>query len=842
MKKRWVSLLLAIIMAMAAVPAFNILAAADIYTYMNKTFESLDVTKTFTAIIPSSEASFVSADSQIKVVGSDMALLGKRSLAVSKGDMRWWSLSLVDSKMYIDLSIRADSEFNNEMNVFFTTRQPGNDHVAYAEFNAFSVKKTEGKIILTDCQGKEIFKLQENIRYSIRCEFTRGSSQYNIYVNDTLTAENCNGGASVYSVESVQIKVESLAESSSGEDEMMNKPYVLIDNLQVLAKGKTFPQQYSTQKKGAMPNIKVESSEKNEDIRVFVNGIEIAMANKPIVKKNTVYIDVEQMARCIGMSIHDDKANNSFVLSNENVTVEAVFGNKKIKVNGTECELANAPEKISKVIMATPNFFSEALNAKVWWDDNANMVVITTGTMKKDGILRNVGGKLYMDGEPYYEISFNKYDLFYQIMGDYESNSEYPGEEFTSKAAEAALKQLKELGFKSIRVFAFSNVYSDLMYNDVHMEKYLKAMDQMFDLCDKYDIKVVFCMGLMESFLLKNDKIEEDGWVVSTENVNDLVVNEKCESRQNVYKYIEKIVTRYKNRDTVLMWEINNEGNLGADIGQAVGKPSYSLLQLAEFYGDCADKIREFDKEHLITSGDSILRSSQFNLLKDVLNGSELTWKSDSKDERLKALWLLNDKLDVVSTHAYGLGVSKESCYTGSDGKVHNCSFELYMQESALLDKPLYNGETNGAFAFDDEDFYSDTQAYLNSIIEAGVQLSHWWTFRSDRQGFDDGYLWRIDSGELLNLIIVANKTLKEKYGVNKAADENTTDAWEDPYFQVFDVSKVIDGKDFAVMASLTTKLLRFATLCGVILLVIVVLVVALTREKLKRKRIEDFV
>ena len=164
------------------------------------------------------------------------------------------------------------------------------------------------------------------------------------------------------------------------------------------------------------------------------------------------------------------------------------------------------------------------------------------------------------------------------------------------------------------------------------------------------------------------------------------------------------------------------------------------------------------------------------------------------------------------------------------------------MQESALLDKPLYNGETNGAFAFDDEDFYSDTQAYLNSIIEAGVQLSHWWTFRSDRQGFDDGYLWRIDSGELLNLIIVANKTLKEKYGVNKAADENTTDAWEDPYFQVFDVSKVIDGKDFAVMASLTTKLLRFATLCGVILLVIVVLVVALTREKLKRKRIEDFV
>ena len=164
------------------------------------------------------------------------------------------------------------------------------------------------------------------------------------------------------------------------------------------------------------------------------------------------------------------------------------------------------------------------------------------------------------------------------------------------------------------------------------------------------------------------------------------------------------------------------------------------------------------------------------------------------------------------------------------------------MQYADKLAKPLYVGETNGNFSFESEDFYTDTKAYLNSIINSGVQLSHWWTFRSDRQGFDDGYLWRVDSGELLDLIVEANKTLKEKYHINKSEDENTTDAWQDPYFQVVDITKITDGKEFAVMVSLNSKLIRFGVLSGVMFIVVVICVVLLTREKLKRKRTEDFV
>ena len=824
MKKRWVSLLLLIIMISAAVPAFNIYASSDVYYRLNQTFENLETTENFVSEIKDLDASFVSSDSEIKVVGSDFSLLGKRSLAVNRCDMRWWSVGLSDEKMYIELSLRADAAFDNELIVHFSTRQPTQETSLISSVIAFAVSKEDGKPTIVDCNGNVITQMQEDIRYVVKCEFTRGSDKYNIYINNTLTVENCVNTAKVYTIEDLNINVSPL---NQGDIES----YILIDNPAISAKGKKYPQAFSAQPTAKIPEVDIIDDSETEALRIFINTTELAMANPPIIKKNTVYVDLEQMARCLSMTLKDDKANKSFVFSNGNVTVEATLGSKKIKVNGSEITIAYPPEKINKTIMVTPNFFTEALNAKVWWDNDSDLLVITTGQYKKDNILKAIGGKLYMNGEPYYEISFNKYDLFYQILAAYESNIEYPAEENTISAAEAALKQLHELGFKSIRVFAYSNAYSDLMYNEAHQETYFKAMDQLFDLCDKYDIKIVMCMGLAESFLLKNEKIEEQGNIVSTQNTVDIVSNPNCESRQNVYKYIEKIVNRYKERNTLLMWEIGNEGNLNADVGETTNKQTYSLLQLAEFYGSCADKIREYDKEHLITSGDSVLRSCQWNLLEDVLKGNELSWQTDIREEQLKALTLLNEKLDIISIHAYGLGISDNTA-----------TFDIYMQYADTLNKPLYVGETNGAFDLENEDFYLDSKAYLNSIVNSGVQLSHWWTFRSDRQGFDDGYLWRVDSGELLDLIVEANKTLKATYHINKADDENTTDAWQDPYFQVLDISIITDGKEFAVMASLNSKLIRFGILSGVLFVVVVFCVILLTREKLKRKRTEDFV
>jgi len=760
MKKRWVSLLLALIISVAAMPAFSVFAGSELYYRLDQTYENLETTDDFNVGKEELGVSYLSENSKIKVVGSDFSLLGTRSLAINECDMRWDALSLIDEKMYVGLTVRADAEFNNDLNVSFTTLQPSANKTKYAHVNAFCISKNNEKILLKDCNNNTVAELDQDIRYGIYCEFSRKSDLYNIYVNDVLAAENCSSGVKVYSAEDIQVNVKSL--------EAANKSYVIIDNVCVFAKGKNM-QKYSEQNTGEAPEIIQTQIKENKNIRVFINTTEIAMANAPVSKKNTVYTDIEQLARCLGLTLTEDKAKKIFVLANENVTAEAVIGSKVLRINGKEYTILNAPEKINGVIMVPLNFLSEVLNAKVWWDSAANTVVISLGEAKKDGLLKIIGGKLYMNAEPYYEISFNKADLFNKVLtGNLQS-------------AENELKQLNELGVKSIRVFTFSDELLNLIYDENQQDKYFKAMDEFFDLCDKYEIKVVACLGLAEDYLLKKDLVSTEEYVLSTETKLDLIVDSQSESRKNLYSYLEKFITRYKDRKSVLMWEIASEMDIN---------PDYSLTQLAEFYADCADIIREFDKVHLITSGDSIFKSEQ---------GEE-------------ALTLLNKTLDVISVHAYG-----------------HCDLPKYVLQAQKLGKVLFNGATSSASLAEGQDFYNDTKVHLNFITESGVQISYWWDF-----DFSDE--------EIIKLVSGANKTLKDKYCVNSAEEENTTDAWENPSFQVVDSSLITDGMEFAVMASFRSKFIRFCILSGVIAAASLVCVFLLTREKLKRKRTEDFV
>lgn len=769
MKKRWVSILLTLIISVAAMPAFSVFANTEPYYYLDQTYENLETTDDFSIGEEELGVSFLSKNSKIKVVGSDFSLLGTRSLAINECDMRWEELSLIDDKMYIGLTVRADADFNNELKVSFRTLQPSERKTDYTSFTAFYFSKDRERILLKDCAGNIVAELEQDIRYEIYCEFLRGSDSYNIYINDIIAAENCNSGIKVYSVENMQVTVKSHG--------TINKPYVIVDNVSVFAKGKNL-QKYSEQTTDKIPEINPPQIKENKEIRVFVNTTEIAMANAPVLEKNTVYIDVEQLARCLGLTLTEDKANKKFILSNENVTAEAVIGSKTLRINGKEYTILNAPEKINGIIMVTPNFLSEVLNAKVWWDRAANTVVISLGEAKKDGLLKIIGGKLYMNAEPYYEISFNKHDLFEKVLAG------------NSLDADKELKQLNELGVKSIRVFTFSNEFLNLMYNQQEQEKYFKAMDEFFDLCDKYNIKIVACMGLAEEYVLQKDLVGAGEYVLSVENTVDLVVDSQSESRKNLYNYIEKFILRYKDRESVLMWEIANEMDVNAIAESQSRKPSYSLMQLAKFYGDCADKIREFDEVHLITGGDSILKNGQ--------------------DKSVTAL--LNEKLDVISVHVYG-----------------HSDLQQYVLQAQTLGKVLYNGATNSASSETGQEFRIDTEVHLNFITESGVQLSHWWNFN-----FDDD--------EMIKLISEANKNLKEKYCVNSAEEENTTDAWENPSFQVVDSSKITDGIEFAVMASFKSKFVRFCILSGIIVFVTLVCIILLTREKLKRKRVEDFV
>lgn len=843
MKKRWISLMLVFAMVVAAVPAGLVHGEGKgfITEKVFVTYEDLEVTNEYSSSLTGLGASYVSPDSRMMVVGTDRSVIGARSLLVNKCDMRWWTLSAKDQSLFIDIAFKIDSNFNNELTMNITTQQPSTGRAASGGGDVFKVTKKDGKAVILDCGGNVIMEIEEGVRYNLRAVFQSGSSQYKLLVNSAVRSENCEFTVPVYSVEAMQILITSLGTQTTDTGAEITDPYIIIDNPALYTQGRVYPQKFSSQATGELPEVTIPKITESNDIQVYVNSTKIEMEHAPAIKDGVLYMDAEQIMRCIQMNLTEDKSKKTFEITNDNVRVKAALNSTSVTINDKEYTLKAPPIKNNGTIMVSANFLNEVLNAKVWWDEIGKMVVITTGEFKKDGILRNVGGKLYMNGEPYYEISFNKFDLYYQILSDWAPNSQYPSSQFTISAAEEALKSLSEQGFKSIRVFGYSNEFTDLMYNEEHQKIYFEAMDKMFDLCDKYGIKVVVCLGLIENYLLENNYIEGKGWITANVSTTDIVADANSESRQNVYKYLDKFITRYKDRDSVLMWEIKNEGSLEMDIGGAVNSVKYSLLQLAQFYGDCADKIRALDNKHLITSGDSILRKSQWNLFADVMKDGIITWKTDTKEERLKALALLNEKLDLLSVHAYGIGLENpEGYYLDENGKLAKYDFKFLMDEAAKIGKILYNGETNGEFDTASPTFYTDTAAFLDSIIDSGLQLTHWWTFRTDRQGFNDGMAWTIDGTELMQVIIEANNKIKAKYVVNKAAADNTNDVWDDPMFEVFDNTKVNSGLEYVVKSTTKSKMIRLAVLCGAILIVGGAAAYILTREKLKKKRKTD--
>jgi hypothetical protein len=81
-------------------------------------------------------------------------------------------------------------------------------------------------------------------------------------------------------------------------------------------------------------------------------------------------------------------------------------------------------------------------------------------------------------------------------------------------------------------------------------------------------------------------------------------------------------------------------------------------------------------------------------------------------------------------------------------------------------------------------------------LIDAGVQLTHWWSFHSDRaEHFGDNDTWsiRIDNNtaDTFQVVKEANERLKAKYLVNPLAKENTDELGEVPEGFVQDLTEI---------------------------------------------------
>ncbi len=708
---------------------------------------------------------------QMQVVKQDKGM----AVNVKSCDMRWWNITYSDDEYHFTFDVSFPEEYSNTNLSFCVTNDDGSTNT---EGLTGTVVKIAGKSKIPTLQDRNGNVLKELAKdgtvYTIHIKIPYGSQTYSLYCNDELVSDSLEFVSPTYTINGMRFNV-----ASGGKD-----TYLTLDNIRFYSRGRQYPQKFSYQEKGKMPSIQVPAEPVDDGTDFWLNTEKLDPPAGPMVENGTAYLPLQWTAEKMGGTV----SGNTVTYGGKSYTVSGntLSGAKSVT-------MTNSTKEIDGVLCAPARAFSEIFHAKVWYDEAHDMVVFTTGSYKTDNVFRKLGSYFYLNGEPYYEFSWNKFDLHWQILYDAQfNNGKYPSRDFPNaascvQAAEEALAELHEHGFKTIRVF-ISPYNADKLIGEA-LENYWAATDLMFDLCDKYEIRIVPCLTLTTSDCYYGSYEAKGKWTPSLEGRYDLVCVADSKSRENCYRFIDAFVGRYKDRDTVLMWELDNEGNLQTDIGTATGSITYSLLQLGSFYTDCANRIRQIDNTRLIGSGDSVLRTSQYRLFTATMKGSRAPdWGTDTALGRLSALRILNESLDVISVHGYGVGYTDS--YVDTDKKTKNTTFELFLKEAERLGLALYNGETDGRLTEkgrqETRDFANTTEKltqarayYFDTIIEAGVQLTHFWAFRSDRatQQSTDRAEWSVRTTDgsvaTFNAVKDANAKLKSTYHVNPIAGEN---------------------------------------------------------------------
>ena len=463
-----------------------------------------------------------------------------------------------------------------------------------------------------------------------------------------------------------------------------------------------------------------------------------------------------------------------------------------------------SPVKIEAAVIVKHEKVQEIVREQVIEQEEIESLVTTKETpavkrihkpLTKSDVLSIKRGKFYLDGKPFAEISFNKFDLFYQLHYQVEDGEELNDENPMVKRQDKALRELSEMGFRTIRFFGlpWGPDGPDGFEDPDGKKQIYTALDKALELCDKNDIRAIVTIACGDFTDRKRSPVKGTRWEFGEEHLRELVQDRNSRGRERLYTYIDEYVGRYKNHRAVTMWEISNEMTLKIDIGgnkdpekrlSNDGERLPTLEDLGVFYNDVAKRIKKVDPLRIVNNGGGHLRSSAWNSYQG--NG----WQKDTYKEHTKAFKLLfkNSAVDVMDVHLYP---NHHPSYYLSNGRGGKEALETkdYMKLASYVKMPLIVGEfglqpaKSDSKVWDEEPDYFETnkdvaaatpwfERDLNNIIDAGVQLSYWWTYSSDRemdaknpQTFN---ISRDDDPELVALIVDANRRLKKKLRIKQ--------------------------------------------------------------------------
>src|SRR5437899_4151020 len=130
------------------------------------------------------------------------------------------------------------------------------------------------------------------------------------------------------------------------------------------------------------------------------------------------------------------------------------------------------------------------------WASNPGTTNHSAHLTQKD-VLSIKDGRFFLEGEPFAGISFNKFDLFWQLYDQLTEGKQLNAVNPLVQAQDKALRNLHELGFKTIRIFAlpWGPAGPESYANPQKRENLYAASDKTLAPCDAHDIRVVWSVS-----------------------------------------------------------------------------------------------------------------------------------------------------------------------------------------------------------------------------------------------------------------------------------------------------------------------------------------------------------
>jgi hypothetical protein len=297
------------------------------------------------------------------------------------------------------------------------------------------------------------------------------------------------------------------------------------------------------------------------------------------------------------------------------------------------------------------------------------------------------------------------------------------------------LSSYRQTGLRFFRFFATDWGPRKLFWYQ-HPQQNWKELDQVWDAIDDSGLYVI-------------PSIRMGGWdelanLVTPglhEGPNDLVCNKTSVARGLAVRYFTEFVQRYKDRRSLLLWELGNELNLVTNLPPPHCSPTrmcFNTSAMVSFTTELIALIRGFDPlSRPISSGFSTNRPSAWHMEHCPYNvnvsapcaadpGSSGFWAVDTEAQFRAQLRVSQGAVDVWSLHLYG-GVQQHppdrtKCYFDQTDCVDGTAVLAAAEaEAAAAGALLYVGEYGGVGPNFDGPTLAD-QAWPRKLLSAQVE------------------------------------------------------------------------------------------------------------------------